>query len=1216
MRRFFFLLLAMVLSIGYAQIDTAYCCSPVFMWKVPTPNILIILDNSGSMAERGYTTTEIIRNSPADTIRYYGYFNPDSFYVWDNNRFRSAPNGPYPGRILNWACMSRGDIAKKVLIGGKGPSTWGAASDPVRIQSEGRYSWTVYYRSNINPTANYNAIIVEHSGAPGPTTVRITRVGNGPLPSLESPSGGGVSVEVDIPRRTWGGILRQIADKNDDGRWDDMVPRFGLAVFNYGQDGNWGGYNEGGGSFANNGGHIEGGAYIGDVSYTDMYQAIRNVQFTTWTPLGEVTYEMVRYFSQAPPAYANANYTPNPVSEKDPFYDKTLPGPAGWGKMTPCRKSFILMITDGEPTMDLHIPGYSVADTLPNAVNLRSYAAYPGSGVPAGPGSYPQNGSNYLIHIAYYANINDLRPDTAIPMGHPLYNVWKNRHLPDVQNVVFYGIAAFESYNVLEQACKFGGFVDKNGNKRPDLQSEWDVNNDGIPDNYFVAEDGYKLEQAILKAIKSMMSRVASASPVAVVATGTQLGGLVTQSQFYQTRFFPTGEQVDWLGTTHTLWLDPRGNLREDNQKDAVLHMINDYVIKMRSTATGVTVVRYRDSNGDGYVSPSDSIGAVPIEELVPVWDGGKWLYTSSPDARNIKVFVDFNNNNRVDGGELLNFTPGLATTLRPYLKVNSVAAADTVIRYIRGSDIDTSKLRPRVVQGMTWKLGDIVNSGPVLVGAPVERYDFIYGDRSYFNYYNQYKDRHKVVYVGANDGMLHAFNAGKTIDLDNNLTPFRLDPGTGYTLGQELWAYIPYNLLPHLKYLKEKNYYFCHVNYVDLRVYVTDAKIFDSTDAKYPGGWGTVLIGGMRLGGLDAAIPGDTCRSAYFMIDVTDPFNPIPMWEYTADDLDLTVCYSTVVKVKEKWYLVFGSGPVNCPGDGAQRARVFVLDLKSGMLMRKITLAENNSFITNIFGCDWGLDYTVDRLYFGICYGTHPNWYGKIYRIKTNDNPDPATWDTATVMNLGLNLPVTAEGSVATDEYNHLWVYFGTGRLFNEFDMADTTIPKLYIGFRDDTTHTLDPFQLFNATNVWIDTLGRARMGAQTITFDSLITLVNNRKGWYRWFSKPGERNLNPTLVIGGAVLFTTFRPSAAVCSYGGEGRLYALYYKTGTAYKDPFLGEVGDTNRVFISLGPGMPSEPSLYVTADQTKVFIQVGGGIVSPETGIPGLPRSGVILWKGR
>jgi type IV pilus assembly protein PilY1 len=172
-------------------------------------------------------------------------------------------------------------------------------------------------------------------------------------------------------------------------------------------------------------------------------------------------------------------------------------------------------------------------------------------------------------------------------------------------------------------------------------------------------------------------------------------------------------------------------------------------------------------------------------------------------------------------------------------------------------------------------------------------------------------------------------------------------------------------------------------------------------------------------------------------------------------------------------------------------------------------------------------------------------------------------------------------------------------------------------VGFRDDTVHTTNALALYNVTNVVIDTLGQVRLPAGTIiTFDSLKKAINAQLGWYRWLPAGGERNLTSSLVMGGAVLFTTFRPSADICSYGGTANLYALYYLTGTAYTEPFLGATGNVNNISVSLGSGMPSEPALYVTADQTKVFIQVGGVIVSPETGIPGLPRGGVILWKGR
>jgi type IV pilus assembly protein PilY1 len=516
----------------------------------------------------------------------------------------------------------------------------------------------------------------------------------------------------------------------------------------------------------------------------------------------------------------------------------------------------------------------------------------------------------------------------------------------------------------------------------------------------------------------------------------------------------------------------------------------------------------------------------------------------------------------------------------------------------------------------MPWKLGDVVNSGPTVVSRPVERYDFIYGDVSYAQYYDTYRSRRQVVYVGANDGILHAFNAGVPLQTtDNPYIPMELDPA-GFDLGEELWGYIPRNLLPHLRWLKDPTYGACHVYYVDLKTYITDAQIFDSS-AVHPGGWATILIGGMRLGGTPIetdTLPGgtqDTCRSAYFAIDVTDPVNPEILWEFTDPYLRYTVCYPTVVKVADEWYLAFGSGPMTCGGDCSQTARLYILNLRSGHIERVFNIPDPQSYITNIFAADWGIDYNVDRIYFGDAYFDGEYWGGKVYRILTHDRPDPNVWTMDMVMDLGR--PITGEGSIATDEYNHLWVYFGTGKFLSEVDEVDTTI-EVYVGFRDDTTHSTDPMDLLDVTNIYVDTFGVVQPG--DLAFDSLVSMVDANLGWYREFPTPGEKNFTTSLVMGGAVLFTTFVPVGDICSFGGEGNLYALYYRTGTAYSTPFLGDTLGQNRIAVSLGPGMPSEPSLYVDADQTKVFIQVGGGIVSPETGIPGLPRSGVILWKGR
>ena len=130
-----------------------------------------------------------------------------------------------------------------------------------------------------------------------------------------------------------------------------------------------------------------------------------------------------------------------------------------------------------------------------------------------------------------------------------------------------------------------------------------------------------------------------------------------------------------------------------------------------------------------------------------------------------------------------------------------------------------------------TWRLGDIIHSTPQTVAAPAEGYHLLYNDRSYAQFVKPYKNRRHVVYFGANDGMLHAVNAGFYSDiekkfclkkpLDNGMCP--TNDGTGIStdspngapdLGTELWAYVPYNLQPHLKCLLSPLY--SHKYFVD----------------------------------------------------------------------------------------------------------------------------------------------------------------------------------------------------------------------------------------------------------------------------------------------------------------------------------------------------------------------------------------------------------------
>ncbi len=1154
------------LGILFGQEMTPYCCSPPFVTTVVPPNILISLDNSGSMYDQAYTSNTLYMT---DTTKWYGYFKPDSNYRWQTNRFVSDPAGPFPGKILNWACMSRADIAKKVLTGGKGNEQGSVA----QLVSEGRYSWTKTYRRDAN---NYNTFSITHSA--NITYLTVSRTGaNPPINATLNNQ----RVQVDIPVLEYRGVLDQIGDKDDNRHWDDDAPIFGLWHFN-----------------TDRGGHIR--DYIGDPDIIDLRNHVNEMVCNTWTPLAENYFEILHYFSQSSPHYYNSDYAPNPGNVHDPYYDKNTQ------QMVPCRRSFVLLITDGESTQDREIPN-SCAH-LPNCNNLQNYW----DGINP---TLPSDGTDYLDDVALYGHVNDLRPDAG----------WGNRSLADDQSIELFAIYAFGSIpaaiNLLKDAAKTGGFQDINGNRIPDLPSEYDKDGDGVPDNYFQAENGYELEEAIKKAIMEMLARVSSASAAAVVSAGTKGAGLATQAQFYPRRNFPTGELLDWTGSIYSLWIDKFGLLREDNNQDHYLHLKNDYVVRVEfdTTVGDVQVRRYQDVNGDG-----DSlvfVANVPLEDLKTVWDGGKWLWNVSPDDRVIKAFIDVNKNGVVDVNEMYDFVPANAPIFRSHLGVLTDASADTVIRYVRGTDFPG--LRERTTNSKVWKLGDIINSSATVVARPMERYDYLYGDVTYQEFWYAESLRRPIVYVGANDGMLHAFNAGYYRDI-HDPDPFKVgyqDPLGAYSLGQELWTYIPYNLLAHLKWLQ--NLHYCHVYYVDLTPYPTDVQIF-TPDAVHPQGWGTVLTVGMRLGGGQIITANDTLNSAYALIDVSDPLNPNPLWEFTHPNLKYTLTYPTAIKIKdfalnmEKWFMLLASGPVNCAGESNQQARIYVLDLATATIERIFVLPDANSFVANIFGIDWDQNYSVDLIYFADCFrdNTAPGgWGGKIYRIKTRESIDPNDWELSAVTE-NLQRPMIAEGNVTVDEFNRLWVYFGSGRFFSDVDEADTTTKQLFVGIKEDTVSTFTLASMYNVTNVWIDTAGDAHIGAIVKSFEEFMDDVYATNGWYRYFARGGERCLTPALVFGGAVLFTTFIPTGDICSYGGLGNLYAMFYRTGTPHPESYLGDTLGAHRLFTGIGPGMPSEPALYVTADQTKVFIQTYGGIVQQETGLPTAIKPGVILWKGR
>lgn len=540
-------------------------------------------------------------------------------------------------------------------------------------------------------------------------------------------------------------------------------------------------------------------------------------------------------------------------------------------------------------------------------------------------------------------------------------------------------------------------------------------------------------------------------------------------------------------------------------------------------------------------------------EDIQYLWNSNTWLnsisdsdiviqrdYTSADHRRYIFTFIDKDQNKIAGSGEQLPFSsPSLPTvanltdpaTIFPYIPINSNSAAlptsasltidpnggnrdeflrkqtQRIINYTRGLDQGTTTLttgtggtipafRSRKLDldndgtlETTWRLGDIVNSSPTVVNKPSEALHLLYKDTSYATFAAKYANRRTVLYTGANDGMLHAFNGGfyedrfdvfpvdpaerdgiKDVEYllqpkkitSPSSTPVVWGPDTSYTahaLGAELWAYVPYNLLPHLYWPTEPDYE--HVYYVDLKPRVFDAKIF-TPDDDHPGGWGTVLVGGMRFGGGKITVdmnrrdgnvdrPDRTMTSAYFILDITNPEKPpTVLGEITFPHLGYTTVYPAAATMKDKvetagspnaWYLIFGSGPAESDGSpgttsgvslseaiSGQKAKLYVVDLvelaKNKVLKTVDTSGtlttidpegsqpgyfhsfdnDNNAFISDPITVDYDLDYKADAVYFGTqsykadnAAGTE--WGGKLRRIVMNDDINPSSWNEDSVL-------------------------------------------------------------------------------------------------------------------------------------------------------------------------------------------------------------------------
>ncbi len=461
---------------------------------------------------------------------------------------------------------------------------------------------------------------------------------------------------------------------------------------------------------------------------------------------------------------------------------------------------------------------------------------------------------------------------------------------------------------------------------------------------------------------------------------------------------------------------------------------------------------------------------------------------------------------------------PGLQNSFAP----GKPARGKALVAYLRGSTenegTEAGKFRPRAKT-----LGDIVNSSPVFVGAPSFPYKEI-NDPGYATW-KASVSRPAMIYVGANDGMLHAFEDAS---------------------GGESWAYVPSalyrqpdppesvgatypNLLGALAFQEGALPKFKHRFLVDGPITVTDANI--------DGSWKTILVGGMGKGG-----------RMFYAVDVTDPAAikteadaaSALMWEFTDPDLGYSYGKPLVTKTNafgKKWLVVVSSGYNNASGDG----KLWFLDAKDGTVLKVLSTGAGSA------GTPSGLaqfsGYTQDQTNFLADQIYAGDLLGNFWRFDVSD-ANPSNWKVEKMATLtspsGAAQPVTTAPQIEIDIANGVdrWVFVGTGRLLHENDLADTAVQSLY-AFRDGTTLKPNP-------------IGSVKTRGNLVAVTDGDGLESRPDvGWYDDLptSPPGQRIIVAPQAALSVVAYLSTYPSTDPCVIGLPATLYAREYSRGNS-------------------------------------------------------------------
>lgn len=515
-----------------------------------------------------------------------------------------------------------------------------------------------------------------------------------------------------------------------------------------------------------------------------------------------------------------------------------------------------------------------------------------------------------------------------------------------------------------------------------------------------------------------------------------------------------------------------------------------------------------------------------------------------------------------LNASELANFSLAQVNLLSQGLTdgtggtVNQKAAATganlvNFVRGQRGKEVFAANDLNHLYRTRVHVLGDIVNAQPVYVRGAIGSY----GDPGYAAYKTAQANRTPMVYVAANDGMLHAFFAGTS--------------ATDTQGGTEAWAFIPTMVLPNLYKLADDNYANTHIFTVDGTP--TTGDVFDSG----AGVWKTILVGGLNGGG-----------QGYYALDITDPANPIGLWEFkngttcfpttTSGDCDIGYSFGNplIAKLTDgTWAAFVTTGYNNASGVGA----LYVLDAVTGKILYKISTGVGSaaapSGLNKIAG--WAddplINNTAQRIY-GV------DILGNIWRFDVNDILAPAGREAqllATAKDASGNpQPITTKPELGLAGSPAMpFVFVATGRYLGVSDLpAPPAVPQGQSIYAIQDALSATPIADLRTTlkkntitltqfdpDLDVVTGVNGPLPAITIRQTSCTNNCTSAAGWFVDLPESGERaNVDPKLQLGTLVVPTNV-PENNSCSIGGHSWINFFNYSDGLAVSSSGGASVG---------------------------------------------------------